>query len=641
MKFKLSKESVKQLRGIVSNEANDFVQEQAEEVISFESNPMEYILNKYPSLTDTLSDLLTDYFRDYVTGVFVVAPKPTTFKVLLHNGQMFFLIYGPKSWIAKVAGKRYYLLNLNEEESAIEAIARLLELGRPPGSQGPDEATGTEKAKEEGGEEEAPAEEAPAEEEGSGEEAGMTESVKQKKIKLVLRETKTLDELTISPDYASKKGPNPYYTLQSDADKQIKSSLKTSDNLVYKNIEALPKGKKLSYSEPKGSFVFRVMTINDEGKITPTEKYISLSKKSIKGHYGEKSSGSGGGAKQTALQESAQCLANAVRYSMDEDITPEKLLVAINPKNVKKYVSRIETNIPTDQLIAFLNENPDWQNTSCKTANLLAGGYPANFKFYRQAGIVPKIEIAAKTALKKANIDANINKWNPADIWMATEEANSINFPTELNELNALIKQLYTDKVLVGVSLKKCTGCNIEVYNVDKKSKPAQKFDKIRPKDKDIFKTKDIYIESNASEIQFRNFSNITGWQGQVTGGEAAGGKIGAGEINRTLIGLKKEALPQEISIEEDARKLTPEFVSDFFKTYRKVKSISPKMNGDEFSKAIKKADLGDRTSNYMNIHLLLRLDNMSDKEKDVFISKIIGYAKSSSDFSSVFAKVS
>ena len=66
MKFKLSKESVKQLRGIVSNEANEFVQEQAEEVISFESNPMEYILNKYPSLNDTLEDLLTSYFRDYV-----------------------------------------------------------------------------------------------------------------------------------------------------------------------------------------------------------------------------------------------------------------------------------------------------------------------------------------------------------------------------------------------------------------------------------------------------------------------------------------------------------------------------------------------------------------------------------------------
>ena len=60
MKFKLSKESVKQLRGIVSNEANEFVQEQAEEVISFESNPMEYILNKYPSLTEKSINLYSD-----------------------------------------------------------------------------------------------------------------------------------------------------------------------------------------------------------------------------------------------------------------------------------------------------------------------------------------------------------------------------------------------------------------------------------------------------------------------------------------------------------------------------------------------------------------------------------------------------
>jgi len=187
MRFKLSKESVKQLRGIVSNEASEFVQEQAEEVISFESNPMEYILNKYPSLTDTLDDLLTNYFRDYVTGIFVIAPKPTTFKVLLHNGQMFFLIYGPKSWIAKVAGKRYYLLNLNEEESAIQAIARLLELGRPPGAEGPDEATSGESSNKE----EAPTEEEGGEEAAAGgeEEAGMTESVNQKKIRLVLKES--------------------------------------------------------------------------------------------------------------------------------------------------------------------------------------------------------------------------------------------------------------------------------------------------------------------------------------------------------------------------------------------------------------------------------------------------------------------
>ena len=72
-----------------------------------------------------MQDLLTDYFRDYVTGIFVVAPKPTTFKVLLHNGQMFFLIYGPKSYIAKIAGKRYFGLKSDIWSSGVVLYAMI------------------------------------------------------------------------------------------------------------------------------------------------------------------------------------------------------------------------------------------------------------------------------------------------------------------------------------------------------------------------------------------------------------------------------------------------------------------------------------------------------------------------------------
>jgi hypothetical protein len=39
------------------------------------------------------------------------------------------LTYTPRSWIAQVEGKKYYLLNLSEEESATEAIARMLAYG--------------------------------------------------------------------------------------------------------------------------------------------------------------------------------------------------------------------------------------------------------------------------------------------------------------------------------------------------------------------------------------------------------------------------------------------------------------------------------------------------------------------------------
>ena len=100
---------------------------------------MAYILNKYPSLNDTLTDLMTKHFGDYVMGIYVMAPKPTTFKILLHNGQFYYLTYAKESYIAKIQGKKYYLLDLGAEEYAIKAIADLLTMGKPPGAKGPDD----------------------------------------------------------------------------------------------------------------------------------------------------------------------------------------------------------------------------------------------------------------------------------------------------------------------------------------------------------------------------------------------------------------------------------------------------------------------------------------------------------------------
>ena len=36
-----------------------------------------------------------------------------------------------RSWVAQIEGKKYYLLNLPEEERAVEAIARILRYGAP------------------------------------------------------------------------------------------------------------------------------------------------------------------------------------------------------------------------------------------------------------------------------------------------------------------------------------------------------------------------------------------------------------------------------------------------------------------------------------------------------------------------------
>jgi hypothetical protein len=87
------------------------------------------VLNKFPTLNDTLVKLLTTQFDLFLKDIEWVAPRPTTFRIILGNDQVFYLIYTDRTWIGKVEGKRYYLLNLSEEQNCTEAIARILSYG--------------------------------------------------------------------------------------------------------------------------------------------------------------------------------------------------------------------------------------------------------------------------------------------------------------------------------------------------------------------------------------------------------------------------------------------------------------------------------------------------------------------------------
>jgi len=88
-------------------------------------------LTKFPELKDVIVDLLGPQFDLFLASIDWVAPKPTTFRINLKNGENFYLVYTSRTWIAEVEGKKYYLLNLNEEESATKAIARILRYGAP------------------------------------------------------------------------------------------------------------------------------------------------------------------------------------------------------------------------------------------------------------------------------------------------------------------------------------------------------------------------------------------------------------------------------------------------------------------------------------------------------------------------------
>jgi|TARA_R110000796_G_scaffold237366_1_gene357366 hypothetical protein len=111
-------------------------------------------LTKFPELKKVITTLLTADFNAFVASIDWVAPRPTTFRVNLKNQEEFYLIWMNRSWIAQVEGKKYYLLNLPEEQRAVEGIARILRYGAPEVEGSDEDSFDTGGGDEGGGEEE-------------------------------------------------------------------------------------------------------------------------------------------------------------------------------------------------------------------------------------------------------------------------------------------------------------------------------------------------------------------------------------------------------------------------------------------------------------------------------------------------------
>lgn len=102
---------------------------------------MDEILNKFPKVREILVGLLTNEFKTFIKDIYWVAPKPSTFKLILNNNQYFFLTWYKITFIVQVSGKKYYLANVGEEENAIKAINDLLKMGNPKDNKPPSSPT--------------------------------------------------------------------------------------------------------------------------------------------------------------------------------------------------------------------------------------------------------------------------------------------------------------------------------------------------------------------------------------------------------------------------------------------------------------------------------------------------------------------
>jgi hypothetical protein len=139
------------------------------------------ILGKFPTVKKTLVNLFTSEYDEFIEDVKWTVPKPSTFKVVLKNGQSLDLKWTGKGFEATIEGKGYFINNVSQYQQALDAIGRILRDG--PISQG-EEPGGEDFAAEPaaggggGGDfpgAEAGGEEAPVEEPGADEFAGAEE----------------------------------------------------------------------------------------------------------------------------------------------------------------------------------------------------------------------------------------------------------------------------------------------------------------------------------------------------------------------------------------------------------------------------------------------------------------------------------
>jgi len=255
------------------------------------------------------------------------------------------------------------------------------------------------------------------------------------------------------------------------------------------------------------------------------------------------------------------------------------------------------------------------------------------------------------------------DKWNPADIFVATPEGYStlrgkLDDPDiNLLELNDWINYLFCNEWVYGISLKKSPKSSPEIKQFnnnmckDFKNLKSGNLGDIEFKGYDIGGGGTITIKvapkddkDNTIEIDFRNFQTNGGFSGEIKGKSAAGGKIGLGPIEKYLNKpeFQMKGLEKKISLPDNKKAknlLLDPTDSDFKTTLNHFRELYEKhVDKEGFDNFIKNKPPKNWTSKYMGLNVIDAIDNSSDKTKLIY--SLLQYAGSQiPDVSSAFIK--
>lgn len=378
--------------------------------------------------------------------------------------------------------------------------------------------------------------------------------------------------------------------------------------------------------------------------------------------------GSGAGAEMTALVECLQCYVSAYQFNIKKGALTPKDLTKTNLKSAEKYVKADRT------LDQCLKKGPkDWMDGGVYVliANKIYSKYRSRFSgtvyFHRGSPFMNKLYEAKAVCHKSDRESASPqapgsfanDKWNPGDIWATTLGVQDDPLGAYTGTWETLNKQVaklagaFTTSgaiKLLGISLKKTTAPSITVYR-DPQAKPKNQISYdgfIFGKNGDFFSSQDMYLHSNAGEVQFRTFSGDKSWQGEIKGKMAAGGKIGGGNVDfYTQKYLKKNIFTSsgESGLLSEVSKSSEAFLKKFYKLYKETngKQMVPAktLSYDQFKAEVKNKDRKFLTSKYVCLILASMLVNATNPQRKNFTNAIFSYASSDTDQSSYYIKLS
>jgi hypothetical protein len=365
-----------------------------------------------------------------------------------------------------------------------------------------------------------------------------------------------------------------------------------------------------------------VLGVNEDGKTITTS---DLKKTTDFGGGG----GMRGGSELTAQAESAQCIANAIRYSTGE-ITEED----ITDEAIQNSKSKVEVT-DFDSASNLLKTNKGWLISSVSIANALASQYPGSFIHNRGSEWVQRLNNKVKPFLKEVGIQ-DINKWNPADIWMVSPDELDIEWPNNLGKINVLLLEKFNEGKIIGVSLKKADkNVTLKVFNAG-----ASEGKKYEMKGVDVSPShaKAYVILDDGSKIEFRNFNALTGFMGELGLKKAAGGKVGYTIIKKAF-NDNGFSLSSPNEIKDEVLNEDPKFKDKFEKLWKNISELSS-ADFDQYYDDPKKT-INQKYSYRISKFLALEIINALNKAENPneIISDLIGYASSQTKESSVFVK--